>query len=467
MRVREQNRIRRARGIAAAAIAIALAAAACSANSTGGSAPTTGGGTATTAKPATVTTVAGTGPGVTATSIKLGIALIDYACIPAAFYTGIRPAQQKAYQAFIDDINAHGGINGRTIEPIYKTVCPLTPTQGLSACTSFADDANVFAVIGTFGDITGDVPLCVTRQHQRILITYDLSQDLIDKAPPGLLLTPDILPDRRVKVIMSLLTSQHTLEGKTVAILADSNANARVQQVIEPAIASTGAKRGSTAILTISGTDTAAAQSQLDSFIEKWKTEGVDTLMLAGDAVESKQFIEKIRSAFPKMTLIADSTGVLSGAQDEVKAKVVPNPYDGIITAEGRTGLEHTKTPHFTFCKNIFEKATGIKVPSPNVVIPAAGGRENEIYGEEEDACVFVEMFKTIAEKVGANLNNANWTATVDNFGSIDIMSTDFASLHTGKYDADNTYGLVAFDPTIGDAGDWKRVTPVLDVSGD
>ena len=55
------------------------------------------------------------------------------------------------------------------------------------------------------------------------------------------------------------------------------------------------------------------------------------------------------------------------------------------------------------------------------------------------------------------------WT-TVNNYGPIDIQSTDWASLHTGKYDADDTYGLVAFDPTIPSSGDWKRVTPVENV---
>ena len=45
-------------------------------------------------------------------------------------------------------------------------------------------------------------------------------------------------------------------------------------------------------------------------------------------------------------------------------------------------------------------------------------------------------------------------------------MNTDFASLHAGKYDADDTYGLVAFDPSIKPNGDWKHLTPAENVSG-
>ena len=75
-------------------------------------------------------------------------------------------------------------------------------------------------------------------------------------------------------------------------------------------------------------------------------------------------------------------------------------------------------------------------------------------------------MFADIAKKVGKNLNNTNWTNTVNTIGAVKVMNTDFASLHAGKYDADDTYGLVAFDPTIEPNGEWKHLTPTENVSG-
>ena len=68
-------------------------------------------------------------------------------------------------------------------------------------------------------------------------------------------------------------------------------------------------------MLTITGTDTAAAQAQLDSFIEKWKTEGVNTIYMAGLTAPAKQFVEKIKAAMPDALLIADADSTLrSGA---------------------------------------------------------------------------------------------------------------------------------------------------------
>jgi len=40
-----------------------------------------------------------------------------------------------------------------------------------------------------------------------------------------------------------------------------------------------------------------------------------------------------------------------------------------------------------------------------------------------------------------------------------------FASVHTGKYDADDGFRLVAFDSTTGSKGDFKPVTPIQDAS--
>jgi Periplasmic binding protein len=442
-------------------VAITMSAAACGSGSVKPhSSPTT---TRASAQPADTP---GVGTGVSDREITLGVSLIDFACIPKSFVDSIYVNQPQAYNAFIEDINAKGGINGRKIKPVFKMICPLQPAAAVSACTSLTDDSKVFAVIGSMYDPTGDAQLCLTKAHKTVLITDGLSQEMLDKAPPGLLLTPGITADRRLKVIMALLKSQHTLDGKKVAVLTETTATARVDAVVDPALQEIGVETGSQAVLSISGSDTTGAQAQLDSFLEKWKSEHVNALVLVGSAASSKQFVEKIKRAIPDMELVADTTGVETGGQDDVKAHVVPNPYDGIITAEGRIGLEHSQTPNYTYCKDVYEQQTGIKIPLPNVVVKLKNGQQNNIYGNAEDACSYVTMFADIAKRVGPNLNNTNWTSTVDNFGTVDVKNTDFASLHAGKYDADDTYGLVAFDPTIPPNGEWRHVTPVQNVSG-
>jgi ABC-type branched-subunit amino acid transport system substrate-binding protein len=406
------------------------------------------------------------GQGVTATDIKIGVMMIDFGCLKDVYDT-VRPDQQQAYQIFFDDINAKGGVNGRKLTPVFESYCPppLNPTQELAACTALTEDHHVFAVIGTFYDPTGNAQLCFTKKHHTIVIADSLTDVLAEKTP-GMLLTPDIAPERRTNVIMSLLRRQRTLNGKKVGTISDSANRSRVTNVVEPALRDLGVRRGADATLAIASGDLTDAQSQLDSFIERWKGDGTNALVLVGDDVAAKQFVDRIKKALPNMLLVADTTSILDGGREDQKAGESPNPYDGAITAEGDTGLEHTHRPHFAYCRDIWEKATGRKVPSPNVVVKLPNGKQNDIYGEVEDGCLFVNFFATIAERVGPDLNNDNWVRTVDNFGPVDDTSTVYASLHKGKYDADDTYGLVAYDHTIGDAGDWRRITPVQDVGG-
>jgi hypothetical protein len=442
-------------------VALVLLAAACGSGS-GKSAPPSSTTPGTSAR---VADVPGVGPGVTATQIKLGVALIDYKCVES-YVDSIYVNQETMWNYYFKNINEHGGINGRQIVPDYKEICPVQSAAALSACTSFTQDDHVFAVIGSMYDTSGDAQLCISKQNKTPLITDSLTQDIISKAPPAMLITPDITADRQLKVVMTLVKSHHILDGKTVAVLTETDATSRVKAVVDPVLTSIGVKQGREAVLTITGTDTTAAQSQLASFIELWKTEHVNALILVGAAASSKQFINEVKNAIPDMQLVADTTSVEDGGQDDVKAHIVPNPYDGIITAEGRIGLEHSKTKNFRYCNDIYKAATGSALPLPNVVVKLANGKQNNIYGNAEDACSFITMFQDIATRVGKDLNVPNWVSTVNNFGPIKVMNTDYASLHTGKYDADDTYGLVQFDPNLKPIGEWKHLTPVEDVGG-
>ena len=43
----------------------------------------------------------------------------------------------------------------------------------------------MFAVVGTFVDFSGDAQTCIAKQQQRVLMTFNLTQAIIDKSPPG------------------------------------------------------------------------------------------------------------------------------------------------------------------------------------------------------------------------------------------------------------------------------------------
>jgi ABC-type branched-subunit amino acid transport system substrate-binding protein len=423
-------------------------------------------------KSSVTTTTGGAGStalavGVTPTEIKLGVALIDFNCVKD-FVDSIRVDQDKVYQAFIDDINAKGGVAGRKIVPVYDTYCPIGTAGVLGVCTKLTEDDKVFAVTGNFFDSSGDGQVCVAKQHDRVLVSFNLTQAIMDKAPPGLIIYPGATNERTTRVILQLLQRQRTLAGKKVAALGATQQSGVVNGTVLPGLRKLGVQLGTTGILSVTGsTDQSAALTQLDSFIERWKGEGVDAVFLSGNEVSSSQFVTKLRGAMPKVTLIVDNTDVKTAGQDAVKAHIKPNPYEGILSAGGPTPVEYDNSPNWRYCAAIYEKYTGKHAPNSQEVIPGPGGKTLETNANINDACQLITMFRDITNRVGKNLNNANWTTTVNSFGHINNLgSGPYSSLHTGKYDAEDNFRLEAFDSSIGTKGDWRAITPVENTPG-
>jgi hypothetical protein len=239
-----------------------------------------------------------------------------------------------------------------------------------------------------------------------------------------------------------------------------------VKKVLEPGLKDMGVNLGSTAILTISGADTTAAASQLQSFVERWKTEGVDTVFLSGLQVSAQQFVPNLVKAMPGVQLIADNNMVGQFGQNLQKAGTRPNPYEGIIATAGLNAKQYDQTDNWKKCAAIYEKAFDATAPDLESVIPGPRGHVLDVSGSITDACTELTMFDDIGERVGKYLNADNWMNAVNNYGKIRVMVSKYGSLHKGKYDADDTAALVAFDTSIPPEGDWRHLTEVQDVGG-
>lgn len=420
------------------------------------------------AVPRVVSTALGTG--VTASTVKLGISLVDFTCIEQ-FVDSIRVNQQQVYQAYIDDINAKGGINGRKIVPDFKTYCPLSSSSDLNValCTSFADDDKVFAVIGNLTDAANDgsAETCLAKKHKTVLITYILTQQIMNLSPPGMIIYPGTTPERQDRVLLQLLQKQGRLTGKKVAVLAEAATETAVKQVILPSLKQMGVATGTSAYLTISGSDTTAAQAQLASFIERWKSERVNALYVTGIDVASQQFMEKVSQAMPGVTLMTDVGDTAKFAQEEQNKGIHPNPYTGMLMAGGFTAHDYDRSANWQYCAAIYKKYTGKTAPDAETKVPGPAGKTLDTNGSINDACQSLTLFYDIASRVGKYLNADNWVSTVNSYGPITNRGGGpYASLTKGKYDFNDTFQLQSFDPTIPPSGNAKSLTPYENIAG-
>jgi hypothetical protein len=459
--------------ILAGALALAVGLAACGSSSKSSTPKNTG----TTATPETVSVTTGprnttpelegSGQGVTATTVKIGVVFVDYKAI-AQFIDFQRGDQQKIFQAFVDNINKTGGVaGGRKLVASYNTYFPAGSAGPLSACTKFTEDDKVFATIGVLIDASGAGQLCFTKQHHSILLTHELTQSVMSQADPGLLLTTDALAERSARTMLDLAKNKGLLADKKFAILAETGTKSQIDSAIKPEMKRLGVPVGTSGVLNIGqDANTTAGQAQMPPLIERWKGENVNAVFITGLGAVSKVFVQAIKAAMPDALIMTNTDSSAKGAaQDAVRAGVKPNPYDGILSLTGLSDQQQFETAPIQACVKIYEDASGTKVVAPKDLKPDSAGKRQEIWISVRDSCGDLAFFKTIADKVGKNLNNTNWARTVDNFGAIQLVGTAAASLGTGKYDADNNFSLVSFDPTSGANGDWKALTPLRDVT--
>jgi hypothetical protein len=407
------------------------------------------------------------GTGVTPTSVKIGVTMVDFNCIKP-FVEGVQIRQQEMYQLYIDYINAHGGLAGRQIQPVYETYCPIGNTQALALCTKLTEDDKVFAVVGNFVDFSGDAQTCLTRNHHTPLVTFTLTKAIIDQSPPGLIVLPGSTPERIDSVLVDLMQKQHTLSGKKVGVLGETTSQNVVNNSVVPSLKKLGVATGSTAILNITNADTAAAQAQLDSFIERWKTEHVDALFVSGGQVSSQQFVEKVRARMPNVILITDNDTARIFGMEEQTAGRTPNPYEGIITAGGPTDHEYTLSSNWKYCQAIYQQETGKLPPNVETVEPKGpDGKTQDLYGSVSNGCQDLALLQQIGDRVGRDLNADRWAAAVNSYGPIrDVGGGQFASLRAGKYDTNDTYRLETFDSSIPPHGQWRPATPLQNITG-
>jgi hypothetical protein len=327
----------------------------------------------------------------------------------------------------------------------------------------------VFAVVGVYDTEPGDGTnqLCISKDHDTVQINELAFQKALDEAPPGMLISPNISQKRGLAAVFGLLKEEGTLKGKKVALLTDQTREAVASKVVADNATALGYTTGSNAILSITGADTTAAQTQLDSFIEKWKSEGVNVVIIGDLSSADRQFIDKIKDAIPSIQLVTADSSAANNGQTENKpdTKKTPNSYEGMLAAQGLSDAEQFATDAVQKCVKVYEAATGEKVIGPADLKPDADGNLIKVYEGIQDRCRELGLFKQIAEKAGANLTNDSWIAAVNGFGPIDLVGNTFASLKEGKYDAADGFRLGSFDSSIAPNGDYKQLTDIIDTT--
>ena len=115
--------------------------------------------------------------GVTEDTIRIGVGFWD----TTLFGFGFFGEPQLVWDALVGEVNAEGGIYGRSLEASIAGFNPALPNEMLATCISLTEDHQVFAVLG---GLRGDANFCVSEQHETIHIGSQVNArgELLERA---------------------------------------------------------------------------------------------------------------------------------------------------------------------------------------------------------------------------------------------------------------------------------------------
>lgn len=394
------------------------------------------------------------GRGVTADTITIGYAYLDF---DGLVKKGLSPAgwgdQKAAFQSVVDDINAKDGINGRTLKVIYEGYSPLGTEDAEAVCLRLTQDNEVFAVIGGFLGPAEPANTCIVGRQETILVGGVQSAERLSEAKAPWI-TDRPLRTRQTAVLMDLLKKKGRLKDASVAVVTNIDAEDVRGEVIA-ALGDAHVKPVEDLFSDAAVGDVIAEDQTWSTLAERIRASNANTVLLVGNPSAG---IRNISSQGLDVDIWVLDQEALQNLGSTLDLKVA----DGALTAAPLAGQDLWDDDTVKVCRDAYSKAH----PDVTIIEP------NALAETDEDVpqglivgCRFLKLFEAVATKVGHNLNSTTFAAAVAKIGNFSIPGQPFASLGADKFDSNDSFRLVSFDSTISQDGGFKSLTDIMDVT--
>ncbi len=349
-------------------------------------------------------------PGVSKDDIKLGVTYVDLDAIRDV--TDISHGDYKTtYNAVIDELNKKGGINGRKVVPVFAPINPIGTAPAQEACVKLTEDEKVFAAVGFF---YFDGPLCYVAQHDTPILGGTMNPTYLQQAKAPWM-TLDSGPEVTPRAVDALVKSGD-LKGKIGIVGVATEEKNLLDAAVLPALKRNGIKN-TVAIIDAPLNDTVAATQQAGTIAEKFKSEGLKTVLLVGATPSA--FSNALKNTDYRPKLVGTPFSTFQGAA--LNKATDPALWKGSATADIAADFND---PSLQQCYGTVEKATGktiVERPEPGTPDYQASARA---------ACQYISLFSQLAGAAGKDLTVAGFGKAAAKLGSVTIPG-----LGTIKYD--------------------------------
>lgn len=346
------------------------------------------------------------------TCVKLGVLIAKIGGLDASgFALAVRTDTQQVVQAYIDDQNKRGGINGRPIVPVFRTTDPISEDDQNQACTQMADDQKVFAVIDTQSFIFAKPQACLTQTKKTPYVHgYAESEAFMDAAHGYDVSETRSLDRIAVEWVDEIARLRFLKGGEKVGILED---NCEPSHSVVDKYLVAGIKKLKPASVKTYESDCSAAyaQSQPPARQQQMCIDGVTHVVLATSFVAAQTFLQSADngpcgSGARKYKYMASDYSLL--ASDLFTRNFNKNQFDGSLAITNfYTGITKTSA-QLQRCSAVLKKA-------------GLPGLDNTYPNADADAmCDYFALFVKAATAAGPDLTRAGWAAAIQQLGRYD-----------------------------------------------
>ncbi len=394
--------------------------------------------------------------GVTADTITIGVTYLD---IDQLVELGFSPAtwgdQEQVIQALVDDINVRGGINGRQVEVIMDKYNPIGATEAEAACLRLTEDNEVFAILFGFLGPAEVANTCIVGTQETILVGGTITPErLADARAPWV--NERVTREVSTGALFTLLEAEGMLEGRSIAVVADSSAAAQLEEV-----AGLLRARGIEPVLEIATSsqvaDLIAQNQEWAALSERIRAAGTNTLLLVGNASAG---IENASLNGLEVDIWATDA---SGLGSNIGSNVNPESARGVITVGSMTGSQIYETdPRFKECLDAFNaNHPDIEIKHPDTLEEGEPLWFTALSGH----CRFFQIFELLATAAGPILTHETFAEAIANIGEFSIAGQPYASLGSDKLSSNDSFQLLEQDPDLGARGQLVPIGPMRDAT--
>ena len=386
-------------------------------------------------------------------------------------------AQDRAIHTYVNAANAHGGINGRKINPIIVPFDPTNETGMRALCKQWTQGSPaVFAVVDGLGSWTGDNELCITQEgHTPFIGEWTTVSNYTKLGAPYLWWTGADQASILASLVVWAKGAGLIGAGKKLAIVAGDRASDQLalKGYLLPDLKKAGVTSPLIETIPANPSDTASTSSAAPLIVQRLQAAGVKVVLplMPFNAFFPYLQAEDQQQYYPKL-LLSDYEGSIN-----VSLGLIPIPYEKElngqegVTAETLGGVDGPKAlvgkggydPGVQNCYNVWHKAN----PKPLGGQTLIHGEKASSYIEEQGPiagwCQGIELFAAAAKKAGRDLTRRSFVKAMASMKSFTGTYTPSLSYGPGKYAGPDEYQVVELHNNVpaskACALTWEKIT--------